>query len=319
MLKSLKFCAGSVAKKDFVPALTHFVIERNTVRGFNGVLALCSPIPFDIACKPKADSLIKAIALCDETVQLTMTPAGRLSVRSGKFKAFIDCIQEETVHALPEGTIINFDGQALLDGIKTVAPFIGEDASRRWANGILVRDGSLFATNNIVLVQYWVGAKFPSVVNIPQPAIKEMLRINEAPLYAQMSENSITFHYGENRWLRTQLYDSLGWPDIAKVLDRASEQKPIDLDIFKGLELLKPFVDKLGTIIFSEQHIRTHDGLGEGSEFDVSTLIAQEGRYNIEMLDLLKGRANTIDWGGYPGPCMFQGDKLRGAIIGMRK
>jgi len=33
---------------------------------------------------------------------------------------------------------------------------------------------------------------------------------------------------------------------------------------------------------------------------------------------LLQGNVKTIDWSLYPAPCMFFGDKLRGAIVGMR-
>lgn len=319
MLKSLKFVVGSVAKKDFVPALTHFVIENGLVRGFNGVMALSSPIPFDIACKPKATTLIKAIANCDDTVQLALTPAGRLSVKSGGFKAFVDCLQEDTPHAMPEGQVVNFNGQALLAGLKAVAPFIGDDASRRWANGVLVEKGSLFATNNVMLVQYWIGANFPCVVNIPRDAVREMLRINEAPIFAQLAENSISFHYSGDRWLRTQLFDTTQWPDLGRILDNPSQQSKIDPLMFKGLEVIKPFVDKLGTVIFHQQRITTHDDEGDGASYDLPDFIGEEGRYNIQMLELLNGSAKTIDWGTYPKPCLFQGDRLRGAIIGMKR
>jgi len=44
MLKELRFVQGAVAKKDFVPAMTHFRIEKGTVRSFNGNLAICSPL-----------------------------------------------------------------------------------------------------------------------------------------------------------------------------------------------------------------------------------------------------------------------------------
>ena len=44
MLKALKFVQGAVSKKDLVPALTHFRIENGTVRSYNGMLALCTPI-----------------------------------------------------------------------------------------------------------------------------------------------------------------------------------------------------------------------------------------------------------------------------------
>ena len=318
MLNSLKFVQGSIAKKDFLPALTHFVIEDGQVRGFNGVLALSSPISFDIACKPKASTLIKAIGMCSETIQLNLTPTGRLSVKSGAFKAFIDCVQGDTVHAMPEGDIVKFDGELLLKGLKAVAPFISDDASRRWANGVLFEAGSLFATNNVMLVQYWIGVKFPEVINIPADAVKEMLRIDEAPIYAQLTKSSITFHYTEDRWLRTQLYSVTEWPDMNKVLNKGSKQQDIEEGLFVAIETIKPFVDKLGTVIFYPQAIATHDDPNEGASYEVPNLI-NEGRYSIAMLELLKGNAKTIDWSGYPGPCMFQNGALRGAIIGMRK
>lgn len=75
MLTALKFCQGSIAKKDFLPALTHFRIEKGTVRGFNGMIALSSPINCDIDCTPEAIPLIKAIQNCKEAITLYMTDA----------------------------------------------------------------------------------------------------------------------------------------------------------------------------------------------------------------------------------------------------
>ncbi len=314
MLEALRFCKGSVATKDFMPALTHFIIENGHVRGFNGVLALSSPIPFDIKCNPKADILIKAIAQCTETIQLAMTPAGRLSIKSGKFKCLVPCVEGGEIHPKPEGEIVNFDGDELLKGLKAVAPFIGDDASRRWSNGVLVEKGSLFATNNKMLVQYWAGLEFPCVVNIPREAIKEMLRINESPVYAQLTKNSISFHYSGDRWIRTQLYDHTGWPDLSPILDKPSVQTEIDQELFEGLEALKPFVDKAGLIIFQQQCITTHDDPAEATTFDLPWTINVEGRYNIAYLELLKDTAKT----SWPAPCLFQNDRLRGALIGLK-
>ena len=138
MLKALKFVQGAVSRKDFLPALTHFRIQNGTVRSYNGIMALCTPIALDIDCIPKADSLVKAIGHCDETVSLSITPTGRLSVRSGSFKALIDCVQEETPHVLPEGEEIQIDGQGLLKAFEIIYPFIGDDASRQWINGVLL-------------------------------------------------------------------------------------------------------------------------------------------------------------------------------------
>lgn len=317
MYQSLKFCAGSVAKKDFVADLKHFAIENGRVRGFNGTLALCTPIPFDINCNPNAEQLIKAVSKCNDTIQLSLTKAGRLSVKSAGFKAFIDCVQGETNHVEPEGEFVEFDGELLLKGIQACAPFIGSDASRPWANGVLIKGQSIFATNNVMLVEYWLGSTFPITVNIPRAAVREMQRIGEAPVNAQVTTNSITFHYSGDRWLRTQLF-ATEWPDLSKVLDRPSEQVPVDERIFEGLESVKSFVDKMGTIYLFQDELRTHMDEQEGAGFAMDGF-GHEGKYNIDMLNLLKDTAVTIDWSTYPSPCMFLGERIRGAIIGMRK
>lgn len=316
MYNSLKFCAGSIAKKEFVVDLKHFAIADGRVRGFNGTLALSSPIPFDINCNPNAEQLIKAVSKCNDTIQLSLTKAGRLSVKSGVFKAFIDCVQGETNHVEPEGEIVQLDGEMLMKGVDAVAPFIGSDASRPWANGVLIKGSSIFATNNVTLVEYWLGSEFPISVNIPRAAVREMQRIGEAPLFAQVTTNSLTLHYEGERWLRTQLF-STEWPDLSRVLNRESKPTAIDERIFEGLESVKSFVDKLGTIYLMPNELRTHLDEMEGAGFAMDGF-GFEGKYNIDMLNLLKGVATTVDWSGYPGPCMFFGDRMRGAIIGMR-
>ena len=42
MLAELKFVQGAVAKKDFIPSLTHFEIKDGMIKGLNGSLALCA-------------------------------------------------------------------------------------------------------------------------------------------------------------------------------------------------------------------------------------------------------------------------------------
>jgi DNA polymerase III sliding clamp (beta) subunit (PCNA family) len=317
MLAELKFVQGAVAKKDFLPALTHFVIENGTVRGYNGTLALCSPIPFDIACKPKAEPLVRAIGNCEQTVQLALTPAGRLSIKSGKFKAFVDCVEGDTPHVMPEGEHVVIDGVALLQAIKTVSPFIGDDASRPWSNGVLLKGQSAFATNNITLVEYWTGMSVPFPINIPRAAIKEMLRINEAPESVQVTENAICFHYAGGRWLRTQLF-ATDWPDLSRVLDRPSTPVALDERLFEAVKVIKPFTDKMGRIMFRGGRVATHEDESEGAAYELEGF-DHSGVYQMDMLNLLQGTAQRIDWSAYPAPCMFFGERLRGAIIGMKQ
>jgi DNA polymerase III sliding clamp (beta) subunit (PCNA family) len=323
MLNELKFVQGSVAKKGFVPDLTHFRIENGTVRGYNGSLALSAELGIDLTCTPIATPLIKAIQQCDETIKLTLTPKGKLSVRSGKFRATINCIPETeeytAPHALPEGERFELDGESLVKGLTALQPFVSDDAAKPWSNGIMFMGQSMFATNNVIAVEYWSGTVFPFVVNLPRDAVKEIVRIKESPIYGQWTDNSITLHYESGKWIRCQLL-SHDWPPIQKILDSGSilgATAPPD-GLFESLEKLKSFTDSMGRCIFLNNRLVTsyYDDTN-GAEVDIEGL--KEGPiFNINMLNLVGTVATTIDFSTYPKPCLFYGDNIRGAIIGLK-
>jgi DNA polymerase III sliding clamp (beta) subunit (PCNA family) len=315
MLDTLRFVQGSVAKKDLIPELQHFHIQGGTIRGYNGMLGLCCPIDLNLDVTPNAIPFIKAIQTCKETIQLHVTPAGKLAVKSGKFKAFIDCIVDKFPEVTPEGKEIILDG-SLLKVLKKLAPLIAEDASRPWARGILLRGQSAFATNNVILAEHWLGYIFPVTLNIPRAAVLELLRIGEEPIKLQMSETSATFHFTGDRWLRTQTY-STDWPELTRILDQNSNPVPIPEGLWDAALELKPFVGESGRLFLRPGNIATGQIEGEGASFELPEL-QTTGCFNFEQLQLLKPVAKTIDFSTYPAPCLFHGDGIRGAIIGMR-
>lgn len=315
MLDSLRFVMGAVAKKDFVPSLVHFSIEGGRVRGFNGMLGLCCPIDMNLTVSPKATQFVKAIQTCKETIQLHVTPAGRLAVKSGTFRVFVDCTEETYPMVEPEGAEIVPQGP-IMAVLKKLAPFIAEDASRPWARGILLRGNSAFATNNIVVIEHWMATPFPTEINIPKMAVTELLRIGEEPTSLQVSELNATFHFSGGRWLRTQTY-STKWPDLSRVLDVESVQLPVPEGLWQAVEDLAPFVDDLGRLHLAPGTISTGQTDGSGASVDLPAL-GVTGCFNAHQLSLLKGVVDTIALDGYPKPCLFYGDGVRGAIVGMR-
>ena len=316
MLDALKFVQGSVAKKELVEGLTSFLIRDGQVQGFNGVIALGSPIELDIDCKPEAGPMIKAISNCDETVQLTMMANGKLNIKSGPFRVAIRCIDKETPHVFPEGDLYEIDGARFVHGVKSVAPFVGSDASRPWACGILINNGSLFATNNVTIAEYWFGNQFPIDCIIPSVAIKEILRIKANPTHIQVSKNNVTFHYPEGRWLRTQLIDA-EWPDIRRILNVQCNAHPVDPGLFEGLHKIKPFAEDRPRVYIENGLARTHYDDAEGASFVLQDR-SITGVYNIDILLLLENVVKTADFSLYPRPCAFFGENLRGVLIGER-
>ncbi len=315
MLPALKFVQGAVAKKDFVPALTHFKIADGKVRGYNGSMALCGPIDLDLDVTPRALQFVKAIETCKETIAIHLTPNGRLSIKSGAFKAFVECTDEAYPEIEPEGEVVQPDG-GFLTALRTLAPFIADDASRPWARGIVFRGGSAFATNNVILAEYWLGYTFPVEVNIPKTAVTELLRIGEEPEKLQVSTNSVTFHFKGDRWLRTQLWDT-SWPDLSSILNRECDPQPLHPQLWEAVETLAPFTDELGRLYLGNEAVATSPVDGAGASFALPGF-SVAGCYNHRHLSLIREVVEKIDMTRYPDPCLFFGKNMRGAIIGMR-
>lgn len=318
MLAPLKFVKGAVAKKDYQPALTHFRIKNGRVMGYNGVIALSSPINLDLEATPQAIPFVKAIERCNaDTTAIGLTPGGRLSLKSGKFKAFVECHDDsELLDAVePEGQPVEFD--EFLNALRVLHPYIGTDASRPWATGILLRGQSAYATNNIILAEYWIGTSMPEI-NLPAAAIDELIRIGEEPISARMGENSITFFFENDRWMRTQLLGT-SWPDINDLLNniKANEDMlPFPEGFYEAIETLKPFVELEGRVFFRDGKMATSPHEGEGASVAIEGL-HNKGAYHHKHLQSLQDRAVKIDFTTHPKPCPFEGKNLRGVILGM--
>ena len=322
MLDALRFVAAAIAKKDYVPELTHFKIKDGRVTGYNGHFWLSSDIDVDLDIHPNAEKLLAAIRACEGTIALNMTPAGRLAVRSGKFRSYVECLPEQPQGiALPEGDAIDL-GPNFLTGIKRLAPIMGIDASRPWAMGIKIFGQSMLATNNIMLVEYWHGTDLTVDIVIPSLAVNELLRIGEAPTKIQATDTSISFWFGEKRWMRSNLIAGNQWPTetVMKVMCAPEgNQTTIPEDLKAAVDTLKPFLGENGSLYLTPETISTSRHDGDGTTIDLAMPgVTETQAYHQKQLALLCDVAQTIDWASYPRPCMFRGERLRGAIVGQR-
>lgn len=322
MLDALRFVATSVAKKDYIPALTHFKIVDGRVTGFNGTISLSSDIDVDLNVFPNATKLIAAINACNETIALSMTPAGRLAVTSGKFRAYIDCLPEvPDVFVQPEGETIDL-GSNFLPGLKAISHVMGVDASRPWAMGVKLEESSMLATNNVMIAEYWHGTRIPLDVIIPAVAVEELIRINQEPTKVQVTRNSISFWFSETRWLRSALIDPSEWPRerIGNILSRPIEnQIEFGEGFFEAVEKLKPFLNEHNAVYMTSKGVSTSSDAGTGSSVDIEVKgVTEMQAYHFQQLRILSKIAKTIDWTSYPAPCTFAGDRLRGVLVGQR-
>lgn len=319
MLKALKFVRGAVAKKDFSPELVHYRIKDGRALGYNGKLAISAPIDCELDVTPKALPFFKAIETCQDAIALHVTPAGKLAIRSGKFKAFVECLENGAYPPInPEGATYPL-APGLYARLALISGYMAKDASRPWAQGVLLRGNTANATNNVVLVQHWSKEPFPVEVNLPESCVNAMCSVGEDPVSFQLAATSVTFHYADGRWIRSQLYtpDKGTWPDINRLLVKpAQEPQPVPEGFFEALADLKPFTDDIDRVYMGPQGLATAPEDGAGSSVELPGL--PEGIFNREHLASLQPLVQTIDFSPAPHPCMFFGEMLRGCIVGIR-
>lgn len=317
MLESLKFVKGAVSTKTFEPVLKHFQIKDGHVQSYNGVLSLSSPIDCDLDVKPLAAPFVHAIQLCDETVSLHLTETGRLAIKSGNFKAFIECSDEPFPDIACEGEKIEIQ-TGLLETLNFLAPIMGTDASRLWSHGILLANQSAYVTNNIILVEKWLGGSISTILGLPAACVKELIRINTEPSAIESNGKTVTFRYADGRWLSSLLLNISQWPDPNKLFQNENKPSPIDASLFEALEKLRPFTGDLNSVwLHADGTISTSRNDEQGAHLQLTKCKGMRGRYSADQLLKLKEIATGIDWSSYPKPCIFYGDNLRGLIIGL--
>ena len=323
MLDDIRFAIPAVAKKAYVEDLTHFRIKGGRITGFDGRMTLSSDIGVDLDVRPNAAKFLAAIRACEGAIALHVTPAGKLAVRAGKFKVFVDCLPDDGAYeSLPEGETVELS-DSFLKGLRLLSPAIGVDASRPWAMGIKVCSGSMYATNNVIFAQYWHGSEFPLDVVIPGRAVEELLRIGTPPVKVQVCANSVTFWFSESRWLKTTLLEGHLWPleKISGLMDDVglADQAAFPEGFFANVAALKPFLSDDNGVYLRPNLVSTAREDGEGASFE--TVLGESPElqcYSFQQLEILGQIATSINWKNYPKPCMFThgNEPLRGLIMG---
>lgn len=314
MKEALKFVKGAVGKGDDATQ-THYHIGNNQIKSYNGIITLCSPIPLDIEATPSAAAFSSAIALCEDTTSISVAKNNKLVVKSGPFKANIDCLPGESPYMLPEGVEHPLSGP-LLPTLKKLANIIPKQSPHPWNRGMLLYENFVNVTDNAVLVQQWHPHVFPRRANVPEDAIRALIRIGKEPTSIQSSHKSITFHFEDGSWLKTKLLEDM-WPQaVDEILSEKAGQKPAPIPdgFFDAVEKIRPFADVDTRTIDLSDGLVSVDGL---ASYELPGLVAT-GKYSADKLLMLKDIAKTIDFSSYPQASVFYGDQLRGAIVGTK-
>lgn len=314
----------AVSKKPLLPIMTAAHHKDGRLYTGDGVISIdteCDNLAPDIDFTVPAVLLRHALERCEwapDKVQLT---ASRLVLARGAFKARLPLVEGEYPVPVPaEGKTTRKGIGALVDGFGTaVMEFVGNDASRLWGTGLLLRKGWLYATNNISAARVPVQAALGPVA-IPREAAEAVMALG-APTGGRVGTHSITFQYQWGEFTSRQ-YDIDSWPNIEAIFANYSKPDgvlPTD-ELQLAVESLLPFCHPDNPVVVMEGNtIRTAGDHEESTRIKLGFDVPRAAFRAETLLRALRA-GEWIDLSTYPDPCSFgHSNGLQGLVMGVRE
>lgn len=320
LLSAAKFCQ-LVTKDIGAPFETHTLIQANSITAFNGVLACGHKIEEELTAAPNNELLVSALSKCGEGFSITQLENNRLSIKSGKFRALVPCIDLNLLTpAIPDPPLAIIDDRfkAAMDAV-SVLP--SEGAQTVVAASILMAGASLIATDAKVMIEFWTSLDLPMGIALPKAFGVALSKVTKRLAKFGFSKSSATFYFDDDSWLRSQFFAE-PWPDVRNILDRKCNAWPVPNDFWKALDAVEPFSEH-GDVFFKNGLLCSHKDDGEGASHECFG-IPEGPVFSAKQLNTIRPYAKMIDFQA-PGVhdstsmLMFFGDQCRGAIAGRSK
>lgn len=312
LLEALKFVAVSQHAQG-TPLQTHCRIGNKTVIGFDGGITAGHFIDEILSCCPHTYTLLNALSKCADSISITDTDGGKLSVKSGKFRALVPCLPWEDLPAVEPDPRIATLTDAVKSALAAVLP-VALDGSNvdAFKCAVLLCAGSAVATNGAVILEAWHGIDLPDVL-IPKASAQAICKQTKPLTGFGFSANSATFYYEDNSFIKTQLFVDK-YPGFQHILDVESNPWPLPGGFFEGVDIASSFSVN-NVVYFRDGHICSHVHPAEGASYQVEG-IPNDLAFNSIYLKIIREHCHKIQFNiNNRGMALFFGDNVRGAIM----
>jgi len=228
-----------------------------------------------------------------QNFSLTQLDNGRLSIKSGKFKAVVPCLDPELMqNAFPDPNIAPITN-AFKEAVEAVGVLASENAQHVLTASVLMNGPSVISTNRVMIMEYWHGLDLPPGVPLPKQFVAALAKQKKNLVGFGFSNNSATFHFEDGCWIKTQLYSD-EWPDVSKILNREANLWSIDAGFYKALDAVAAFSED-GNVYSDLNLLMSHSDSSIGATHECAG-IPKGFVYPIKQLKIIQPHVQKIDW-----------------------
>lgn len=316
MPEAVKFCAPGF-KAEGEPYAQHALIQGKTLTTYDGVLQYGHPIDDELTACPHFGKLRAALdATKDAATTVTQLDAARIAIKAPKFRTVVPCVADTAlvIRNVPD-PIVGPLGMEVRDGFEIMRQITDKAGLHVITSSVLMAGKSMIATDNHQIVEFFHGSDFPTLT-VPANFIEAVLKIAKAFKGFGFSEGSLTFHFEDDSYVRTQLYQE-EWPDVSRALPSDfSTLLGVPDGLYTALGQMRPFIEA-GGIWFNEGSISSHASTETGCVIDVPGLRQSPGAgLDAVRLWAMRDKVTYFDYWTDPGRTILYGceGKLRGTL-----
>lgn len=324
LLTALKTLAPVVPQAGLMPVLSSVALADGMVHASDGRVsmslaadacpfALCVPYRPFVAALEAAGAGAKLAHVNDH---LTVTSKGfRARLRTLPIESWPLSISPQSKRErVPEGFV------AMLKVLRT---FIATDATRPWANCVLIRESYMYATNNVSMVRCKVNLPTKFTCKLTQAAVEALCKIDFDPYRVCIDDQCVEFEIknvtgGQQLVTLNCLQHSGDWPDVERMFDSAAKIPKLPVGLDDAVITLARLTDALTPVLVMEgKTISTTEGGDVHAQIDLAKELPA-GRYALKPLTDVVSIATHIDLARYPLPVPFRGNTFEGLLVGVR-
>jgi hypothetical protein len=316
MISYLLTACAICERNGIVGALRNVRFEGGRIQAFNGLLQYQAPSTIDAAesFMVSHERLATALRACGDEVSIDSTK-DFLRLKHGPFKVRVRKLAQEE-SGLPRISIPKSAQQQkagdLLQALRRVQPFISTDASRAWSVAALVKDGYVWATNNLALVRTPVEMK--TTMKIPSTAVDFLCSLPSLDYWHVDEHSNLIFVSGKQLIRCPQA--SADWPDVEAFLKKMPKKMPeIPAPMREAAQTVGRFADRHVGLDSSKVESKTQS---METEYEID-FEKSAGVYNAKLLALILEHATHADFSFYPEPIFFRGEALEGTAVGVKQ
>lgn len=305
----------TLSRQNIVNAFTHYLLKGKRIYASDGRMMASAPFPSDIEALVPGNELELLVDRLGDKITMTLD-GDVLKLSAGRQRGSIAILPPEEFGFPIPPEAWNKPPVSFLSALRTVRPFISDNATKPWALCAALYDGYMVGTTNVCLVEVACAKLKGNGTLVPCWAIDYLLSRTEPLVGMQAFEGALAWKWEDGSWMRTQLVQGDFPPAALKIL---ADLTPPAWAISE--EWRKAYVTMSGmTTDVMEVHAERLCGKTGGavSEYDVESPVPAAGvsRWTTKFLDPVLNIATHWQPDAWPNPAPFVGPGIRGVIMG---